>query len=73
LISGTSPNVLLDTSAVIDFEGLDGRAVAAQVPCDYADLALGIRSYAQRSNIATLKESFCLVAPVGRVGLEPTT
>jgi hypothetical protein len=44
LTSGTSPNVLLDTSPVIDFEGLDGRAVAAQVPCDYADLASGIRA-----------------------------
>jgi hypothetical protein len=38
----TSPNVLLDTSTVIDFEELDGRAVAARVRCDYADLAPGI-------------------------------
>lgn len=37
-----SLNVLLDTSAVIDFEELDGRAVAARVRCDYADLAPGI-------------------------------
>jgi hypothetical protein len=41
---GNQPNVLLDTSAVIDFEGLDGRAVAAQVTCDYAALAPGIRA-----------------------------
>jgi predicted nucleic acid-binding protein len=34
-----SPNVLLDTSAVIDFEKLDGRSIAAQIQCDYADLA----------------------------------
>lgn len=38
----TSPNVLLDTSAVIDLEKLDGRAVADHVGCDYADLAPGI-------------------------------
>lgn len=38
----TSPNVLLDTSTVIDFEELDGHAVAAQVQCDYTDLAPGI-------------------------------
>ena len=44
MILGISPNVLFDTSAVIDFEGLDGRAVAAQVSCDYADLAPGIRA-----------------------------
>jgi predicted nucleic acid-binding protein len=37
-----SLNVLLDTSAVIDFEKLDGLAVAAQIQCDYADLAPGI-------------------------------
>jgi hypothetical protein len=44
LTSGTSPNVLFDTSAVIDFEGLDGHAVAAPVPCDYTDLTPGIRA-----------------------------
>jgi predicted nucleic acid-binding protein len=37
-----SPNVLLDTSAAIDFEALDGRAVAARIQCGYADLAPGI-------------------------------
>jgi len=37
-----SPNVLLDTSAVIDFEKLDGQAVAARVQCGYAELAPGI-------------------------------
>jgi predicted nucleic acid-binding protein len=37
-----NPNVLLDTSAVIDFEKVDGRAIAVQIQCDYADLAPGI-------------------------------
>lgn len=40
----TGPNILLDTSAVIDFEELDGQAIAARVRCDYADLAPGISS-----------------------------
>lgn len=40
----TGPNILLDTSAVIDFEELDGQAIAARVQCDYADLAPGISS-----------------------------
>ena len=36
------PTVLLDTSAVIDFEDLDGRQVASELECDYASLAPGI-------------------------------
>lgn len=38
----TGPNVLLDTSAVIDFEEIDGRKVAERAGCDYGDLAPGI-------------------------------
>jgi predicted nucleic acid-binding protein len=34
-----SPSILLDTSAVIDFEELDGLAVAARIQCDYTDLS----------------------------------
>lgn len=38
----TGPNVLLDTSAVIDFEEIDGRKVAERAGCAYGDLAPGI-------------------------------
>lgn len=40
----TGHNVILDTSALIDFEQLDGRRVAQHVDCDYADLRPGITS-----------------------------
>lgn len=41
-----SPNVLLDTSAVIDSEEFDGRAIVARVRCNYADLAQSAHKWA---------------------------
>jgi len=37
-------NVLLDTSAVIDLERINGKDVAAEIGCDLADLHPGISS-----------------------------
>lgn len=44
----TGHNVILDTSALIDFEELDGKEVAAHAGCNYAELAPGITSITLR-------------------------